>query len=227
MFVPTEIERAVDLQQRSYALLRWATDAVDKGFLAFDTLHSYASLPGAALAWLESHYENVPKAARPERDDLRDFVKLFATYLEGSFDLIEDPGLRLVSPQSHCFCPMCSWLVKMPRLRAKRLVPADKELARRLMVESIVHRAAHLGRILPASVANDLVAEPGLRETTALVAYGDDLLRRVAAGTSYGPATLALWRRFAWTTAGSPRQDFDLEAALILDAEQTLIARLG
>jgi hypothetical protein len=71
-----------------------------------------------------------------------------------------------------------------------------------------------------------MVAAPALREPIGLVAYGDDLLRRLN-GISHGVATLALWRRFAWTAQGSPRQGFQLTAAAIVDAERALVAALS
>ena len=37
-------------------------------------------------------------------------------------------------------------------------------------------------------------------------------------GMSEGPATLALWRTFAWTKEGSPKKDFQLSADLIMEA---------
>ena len=39
-------------------------------------------------------------------------------------------------------------------------------------------------------------------------------------------ASLALWRGFAWTSEGSPREGFQLDAEAILASEQRLIARL-
>lgn len=105
MFERDTIERAVDLQQRSYALLTWMTDAIDRGFIAFDTAHHYATLPEATLAWLNRHFLDVPAAARPTREDLSAFTNLFASYLETSFDLIEQPGERLYSPNAHCLGP--------------------------------------------------------------------------------------------------------------------------
>lgn len=49
------IEEALDLQQRSYQLLLWLSEAVPRGFVSFDTAHDYASSADAAKAWIEEH----------------------------------------------------------------------------------------------------------------------------------------------------------------------------
>src|SRR5688572_6344885 len=66
MFDPETIENAVDLQQRSYRLLRWMTDAIDRGFVQFDVAHHYATLPEATRVWLKRHHHDLPRTARPE-----------------------------------------------------------------------------------------------------------------------------------------------------------------
>ena len=108
------IHRAVGIQQSSYALLRWAVDGIDRGFLRFDAVHTYASFEEAALAWIERHYADLPASARPAREDLPDFARFFTSYVDSSFDLVENPGRRLYSPEAHCFCPLCSRLAKPP-----------------------------------------------------------------------------------------------------------------
>ena len=225
MFERTQIERAVDLQQRSYQLLRWLTDAVERGFISFKAAHTFSTLPEATHAWIVEHYNDLPHAARPPREHLRAFVELFVSYLDSSFELIETPGKRLYSDDAHCFCPMCSSLIDMPRLQPKKLMRSDKERARRMTTSALRQLALELDIALDGERADQLTDDPTLRDPLALVAYGHDLLRRMA-GVVEGPATLALWRRFAWTPQGSPKQGFALTADAILDGEATVIARL-
>ncbi|MBK7400183.1 MAG: hypothetical protein IPJ34_29000 [Myxococcales bacterium] len=71
-----------------------------------------------------------------------------------------------------------------------------------------------------------LKQDPALREPIAELAYARDLLARVR-GATEGTATLALFRRFAWTRQGSPRKDFVLRADDLLEAEARLRARLA
>lgn len=213
-FDPDEIARAVALQRASYRLLRWATDGIDRGFLSTRAVHGFATLPEAAHAWIESHYENLPTDARPPAADLRPFANLFATYLDASFDLLDEPGTRLYSPEAHCFCHLCSWFVAMPRLRPKKLTRAHKDRARHLMQRWGEEVAVSAG--LP--VHPDVLADPSLQEDLAYGAYARELLNRTR-GFSEGPAALALWRRFAWEPTGSPKKGFELTADRILAAE--------
>lgn len=226
MFDRSQLARAVDLRQRSYELLLWLSSAVDRDFVRFETAHRYASVAEAAHAWLRRHYDDIPDRAKPAQGDLVDFSRLFATYLACSFDLVRDPGKRLYSPDAHCFCPCCSWLVDIPRLQPKKLTRADKRRARRLERDYLVAVAAERDRALPDEAADALVDDPALREPIALCAYGVQLLRRLE-GHSAGPAVLALWRSFAWLPAGSPKKGYALTADAIVDAERTVRARVA
>lgn len=220
-----DIHRAVDMQQRSYRLLRWMAKAVEDGFIEFGTAHTYSSLPEAAEAWILCHYLNIPAAARVPHEDLHDFCAFFSTYLENSFDLVPNPGKRLYSPGAHCFCPMCSWLVNAPHLKAKRVSASDKQRARSMKIGMVRDTAAEHRVNLTEAEVDAIVDDPHLKEMVSLVTYGHDLLRRMK-GITTGPAVLSLWRGFAWTEAGSPKKDFRLEADAILDGEKELIDAL-
>ncbi len=60
MFNLPEMQRLVDMQHRSYLLLKWMAKAVSKGFVNFETAHHYSSLPEAAEDWIVGHYMNIP-----------------------------------------------------------------------------------------------------------------------------------------------------------------------
>jgi hypothetical protein len=215
---PDRLRRAVDLQRRSHALLHWLAEAIDRGFIDYDAAQSYATTPATTLAWLERHRLDVPAAARPEPADLVDFCRLFTTYLATSFELLRAPGRRLHSPDAHCFCPMCSWFEDAPRLRAKKLRPADKRRADRLELSTA--RALSGDDVSEADLAA-LRADPALAEALAKAAWARELLHRLE-GVSEGPATLALYRRFAWHRAGSPKAGFTVDADDLLAAVELL-----
>jgi len=99
----------------------------------------------------------------------------------------------------------------MPRLQTKTLTRQDKKRARALELDTL--RALAIELACPP--ADALADDPSLRDSLALATYGHDLLRRLD-GVSQGPASLALWRRFAWTPEGSPRPRFALTASAIL-----------
>ncbi|MCA9639718.1 MAG: hypothetical protein KC492_03460, partial [Myxococcales bacterium] len=202
-----EIELAVELQGKSYALLKWVASAFDKGFVTPEAAHQFASMQDAAYGWIVEHYQNLPPHTRPGREHLAAFSNLFSTYLESSFDLTPNPGQRLYSPDAHCFCPICSWLVDVPYLKTKKLGPADKARAERLklgFLKDLAH--AHQLNIEEASLEGWL-KDPDLREAIGLCAYAVDLSRRMQ-GILEGPASLALWRSFAWTPQGSPKKGY-------------------
>ena len=221
MLDQTLINQAVDLQERSYRLLTWMADAVKKGFIEFNTAHEYSSLPEATADWIISHYINIPENARVNKDDLEDFSAFFSTYLENSFDLIADPGKQLYSPNAHCFCPMCSWLVDAPNLKTKKISGSDKRKARKMKIAAIQQLAASLEIVLSDKAIENVIDDSSLREPLSLFAYAYDLLSRMK-GISAGPAVLVLWRGFAWTKQGSPKKGFKLSTEMIIDSEARL-----
>ena len=216
---------AVDLQQQSYQLLKWMGDAVSKGLITFDAAHDYSSLPEAAEKWIAEHYWNIPPRARPNEEHLPEFCAFFSTYLETSFDLKRDPGKQLFSPDAHCFCLMCSWMIDAPNLKAKKPTPADKRRARSMMKAAVQNIAAAQGTTLTDDNADAMLDDPDTKEAAALVAYAADLLNRVN-GLATGPAVLVLWRQFAWTRDGSPKKQFKLSTELILEKEKQLCEKV-
>jgi hypothetical protein len=146
---------------------------------------------------------------------------LFASYLTTSFDVLDDPGARLVS-NCGCFCDICAHLVRAPSLRPKKLTSGDKAHAQRMKITTLTALAAQNGRALSKEDAKKLLEDPALSELAAFVAYGELLLARMK-GDPGDPAILALWRELAWTRAGSPKRDFELDAASILNAERALL----
>jgi hypothetical protein len=228
MLEPATLDEAIDLQRRSYALLKWLANAIPRGFTSFDTAHEYADSADSAFAWVDEHFANLPLAARPPaRDDrvMRRFANCFASYLETSFDLEEKPGTRLKSPCG-CYCPYCAVAVAAPHLRAKRLGRPDKSRAEQLQREVISDLAAKHGFAIEPATIDALLADPSTLEHAALVAYAGQLLRRCD-GAHVGPWVLALWRTFAWLPTGSPKEDFELTSQTVFDAENALVESLS
>jgi hypothetical protein len=225
MFAKDELSRAINLQKRSYELLQWVASAVKRGFISFNAAHSYSSVSSAAGDWIQRHYQNIPENARPSLSDLKDFSSLFTTYLENSFELVSSPGKQLYSPDAHCFCQMCSWLVDAPNLKTKTPTPKDKKRAQRMMIDIINRIATENDVRLSDEQIEAIAKDPNLREAHALCAYGADLFQRMN-GIAVGTAALVLWRNFAWLPSGSPKRKFELTADLILDAEKAIRERV-
>lgn len=225
MLKQRDVQRLVDMQHRSYLLFKWITKSVVDGSLDFTTAHNASALPAAAERWIRSQYLNIPVESRPSLEDLPAFSAFFSTYLTNSFDLIRNPGKQRYSPHAHCFCPMCSWLIDAPNIKAKKLCPADKSQAQAMRVNALSHLAAQQQLDVSKKEIENLLSERITCEDASLLAYGYDLLQREK-GIANGPAVLALWRGFAWNEAGSPKKHFRLRAKLIIDAENRLLALL-
>jgi hypothetical protein len=217
-----QLEIAVHMHAKSYALLKWVAQAVTSGTISFGTAHQYASLPIAAKDWIEKHYLNFPEESRVEFEDITTFANFFSTYLENSFDLVSNPGWIKFSPRAHCFCPMCSWMIEAPRLKTKLLTASDKKRATKMQCHSMIQLAIDTACQLDETKAQTIVDDEVFAESTASLAYGHDLVLRLD-GVATGPAVLALWRRFAWTKMGSPKKQFRLQSELMLKAESRLI----
>ena len=76
---------------------------------------------------------------------------------------------------------------------------------------------AHAGIELSGSEADGMLSDPLVRRNAALVAYARDLMDRIS-GFSRHEASLALWRRFAYTDAGAPIKNFALTYEAVLEA---------
>ena len=220
------IAHAIDMQQRSYKLLQWMASAVNDGFISFKTAHDYSNLPDAAAGWIAGHYNNIPDVARAPLDDLPEFTLFFSTYLQNSFDLIASPGKQLYSPEAHCFCPMCSWLVDAPNLKAKKLSSADKRRANKMRLNAVSQLAIDNSIAVSSDSITELLKERQNHYDASLLAYGHDLLQRLK-GIANGPAVLSLWRGFAWDENGSPKYKFKLTTDMIMNAESQLLAALN
>jgi hypothetical protein len=225
MLFRDQVEHAVRLQACGYHLLRWLEKALVDGFISPEAAGTYATSEDAAHAWLDRHYLNLPDKARPERAHLRSFSNLFSTYLDSTFDLDAQPGERLYSPDAHCFCPICSWMVRKPHLRPKKVGAGDKKVAERMKRAFLLRLAASQGVSVSNETLDKMLQEPELREPVGLCTYAGDLLQRLE-GRAAGAASLALWRTFAWTAQGSPKKGFVLTAVGIMAAQDVLSKRL-
>src|SRR5262245_34214653 len=128
------VEEAVELQRRSYELMLWLGQAVRRGFVSFDTAHEYAAAADSARDWILEHWANIPPRCRPTASrgpSLVRFANVFTSYLQTSFELVEEPGTRRHS-DCGCMCPYCAYLVKAQHLQPKRVGAPDKKRARTL-----------------------------------------------------------------------------------------------
>ena len=226
MLIKDKVENAVHLQDCAYQLLKWLEKALRDGFITPEAAGMYATSEDAAYSWLDKHYLNLPDSARPERSDLRAFSNFFSTFLDCTFDLEAKPGKRLYSPNAHCFCPFCSWMVQKPHLRPKKVSANHKKVAEKMKRNFLVRLADARGISVSGETLDDMLRDPNLREPIGLCAYAADLLQRLE-GIAVGAASLVLWRTFAWTSQGSPKRGFSLKTDEIMSAQDVLAERLS
>ena len=225
----TALTEAVEIQQRSYRLIQWLAQAISRGFIRFDRAHRFASEAEAAAHWFGEHLENFPPDARPpdpSPEGLQKFANFFSSYLQASFDLDGTRGQRAdLRSTGGCYCSWCTRLVAASHLRAKKLKSEDKKKARKMKRTALEQLSLDLK--LPAgSVDLDArIDQDSFSRPVALYTYGVDLLQRCA-GAAAGPATLALWRQFAWTRQGAPDRKFQLTADGIFAAREEVARAL-
>jgi hypothetical protein len=228
MFDERELTNAVEIQARSYRLLRWVRDGVGQGFISVTRAHEYTSETSSAKEWLSERFLDIPADCRPLARDgpaLEQFARCFVSYLRASFDLQAEPGSRLVS-DSGCYCSFCSYLVAASHFKPKKLSAADKARARKLKRKYLEDLARENDVALDAKKLDSLLADKNLAKPIALATYGKDLLRRCTGQGLASAATLALWREFAGTPDERRNRKFQLKATNILEAERQLSAAL-
>ena len=234
MLPADRLKLAISIHGKCYKLLRWVSDAIQRGFIPLNRAHEYTNMADASYAWFVEHYDNLPSELRPQREYLREFANYFSTYLATSFDLIENPGDRLISPCG-CYCQYCSYLSQAPHLQAKKVLKKDKNRAVLLMehrlqalareaevtlesssITSIIEGSA----IIDESADSNKTVPVNYRRLAAYSTYGYWLLQRLD-GHSDGVSLLALWREIAYEPAGSPMQNFKLKYEDFVRAEET------
>jgi len=121
----------------------------------------------------------------------------------------------------------CRVLIQASHLKPKKLSASDKRRAeqlKRTYLESLVRESTPQ---IDAKNLERLQSDQSLARALALATYGKDLLRRCQGQGRSGPASLALWREFAYSKSGSPLPKFKLRANEIVQSEQELLAALA
>jgi hypothetical protein len=173
-----ELEKALDLQKRAYALLLWigkhAQQLLDQQALSSSTL---------CIDCLKRHGDEFPTELRPGSSELDGFAKMLTSFFDTSFHLEGGDGsdARLVRGR------------KFKDGRNRKYAQGRAEQA-----------AAELSRIAVASLAQDeaiaiedeavsaILKDDAVASMVSLWAYGCELVRR-SQFSSQGPAVHRLW----------------------------------
>ncbi len=221
------MRNAVEIQQRTYLLLKWLNAAIERGFVSVGSVRKYVSDSTIAAEWLNEHYLNLPDECRPASrnpNDIVPYANMFCSYLLASFDIQEQPGERYV-PHDRRNSHACSPFATNPHLRPKKLTTEDKTRARKLKILYVKQLALSCGSRINDERAKEIVEDSGLKEAVSMATYGEQLIRRTK-GHVEGSAILALWREFAWNASGSPKKDFKLNAERACECEEAIVAKI-
>jgi|SRR5712664_1393901 len=217
MFDEARLREVLQLQRKSYELLRWANQAVKEGRLKLTELHGNLSTSEAARSWIARNLSSLPPEARPTAEQVDEFAHLFVSYLVTSFQVSKK--LRV---SDGCACSFCTRIVAAPHLKAKTPTRLDEALARKLKVIVLEKLAHELELPLFASELERFLGEhPELERDVAMVAWTVEVFRR-GEFRGQGEPVLALWREIAWEK-NRPDRKFELTPELVLAAE----ARIG
>lgn len=221
-----ELKIAVELHQRAHGLLQWLEHPVRKGMIRLETVHDSISTVEAARQWVEGNYFDLPTKLRPrylEDPELEYFSNLLASYLTVSFDLVKKPKSRLTLDRD---CEFDSCMISLSHVQPKKLRRGDKERAQKRIREYLDRLAGNQEIAIKEAFIAEVLNDTELFKKAALATYGEQLIERMH-GDYTDPSALAIWRIFAWESTGSPKRDFKLEAADILQSERDLVAALA
>lgn len=220
MFDRDQVDEILDLQRRSYALLRWIDAKVQSGTLPLGSLHGALDASHAAAEWLSRNAASLPANARPPEGGLEKFAHLFASYLVTSFQISARKKIRAA-----CGCELCSYFVDAPNLKVRAPSELDEQIAQQVKLDCLEALAAEAGApLFRAELESFIAANEDLRGPLAMVAYVRELDRR-SAYRGQGRPVLALWREFAWKD-GRPDKKFELTADDVLLAQGAIRDRL-
>jgi hypothetical protein len=225
MLPQDDLTLAIDIQSRSYKLLRWVAEAIEKGFVPVKRAHEYANVSDSALDWIDEHYLNFPPETRPDRRYIRNFANFFSTYVMSSFDIIEKPGTRLHSTCG-CYCSWCAHIINASHLQPMKLTKRDKTRAVDLMIDRVSTLAFEEGVHLEHEEARAIVLDFATRRMAGYSAYGYWLIKRME-GITDGKSVLALWREIAWNKSGSPIKNFKLRYKDFANAEELIVQAMN
>ncbi len=216
MFERDQVDEILDLQRRSYTLLRWIDAKVQSGTLPLGALHGALDASHAAADWLSRNAASLPANARPPAGRLERFAHLFASYLVTSFQVSAKKRIR-----TGCECELCSYLVDAPNLHVRTPSKLDEQVAAHVKLDCLEALAAEAGApLFRAELESFIAANEKLRRPLAVVAYVRELDRR-STYRGQGRPVLALWRELAWK-GGRPDKKFELTSDEVIRAEDAI-----
>jgi hypothetical protein len=173
-----ELERALDLQKRSYALLLWIGQSASR-LLDQQALGSWSS----CVDWLKHHWNDFPVELRPGLAELDAFAKMLTSFFTTSFHVdVKNGKARLVRGQ------------KFKNGQSKKHAAGKTaETAAELSLMAIASLAETEGILLENDVSAAILNDEATSQALSLWSYGCELARR-SQFASQGPAVHHLWK---------------------------------
>ncbi len=222
MFVESHLSTVLELQEKSFALLRWVRGALRDGRLSFAIVHTNADSAIVAQEWIERHRAGIPADARPNAAQTTMFARLFVSFLTTSFRLKAN-AIRIVS-DCGCRCSCCSYLQAGPNIELRTPTKKDFGTARELKQIYLRRLSAESGSEISPAAIEAIFANSSLGASLSAATWASELIRR-SEFASQGTAVLALWREFAEQQRSSKGQ-VRMTAKTFIDAENLILAAM-
>jgi hypothetical protein len=217
MFDADRLRTTLELQRKSYELLRWTNQALKAGRLRLLRSHEGTGPAEAARGWLARNLSSLPPGVRPGEGELEELAHLFASYLTTSFRVASTRRLS-----DGCGCPLCSRLVAGEHLQARTPTKLDRAVAERLKLSTLEALASQLELpLLPVDFGPGAGWTPARARDLALVTWAHELQRR-GEFRGQGEPVLALWRQLAWKDDRPDKRRLSPSVEEVLQAEGRL-----
>jgi hypothetical protein len=229
MFDPNELNKVIELHQKSYNLFIWLNNKLkdfrrkSKKNTLFDEVHDKVSFYKGSLAWINRHVGEFPPDARPARSDVEPFSHLFTSYLKTSF--VVSDKVKVSDKGHRCWCPFCSIFFDITAFQLRNPDKKARANAQKLKARYIetLGRESELSSV-PSNIEDWIPNNPKLNNDISLATYAQELIRR-SKFVSQGEGILALWREIAWKGNRKDKK-FKLSTKAIVDAESRILKKL-
>lgn len=222
MFEHDEIEKVVDLQEKSYKVFLWITNKLkttkSKKHSLFDEVHERVNFYNGCLAWITKHRSELPNDARPDAEDLESFAHLMTSFLQTSFEVSDK-----VKVQS-CPCPFCCFFTEVTGFKRRKPDQKARSRAHKEKLRYIKTLCREESMEAPPDIEAWLSENRELAYDISYATYGRSLIRR-SKFSGKGEEALVLWREIAWDEF-HPKDKFKLLAREMIISENRIIKKL-
>ncbi len=220
-----DIERILRLQHSAYELLLWLNKRAEheQEILSDHNLEKWR-FAESCETWIRDVYGMIPQALRPSQDDIPAFARLFSSFFQTSFRLVESAPTRAYDNWGEESGWVGSGKRKlMPGAPSGKKSAKGKakvgESARELRLIALEELALENNLLLSRADLEVLEKDEKLHDALVLWTYFHELNRR-ANFASQGEAVRSLWQ------AMDKKEREKMNADKIINARDSLVAAL-